>query len=226
MRKEITVDKLLQGAWYALEQAGQLALSAVTLFEYDNWSTAVGVAILVCEEVGRSRILQTLAREAAGKTVAVQKVTKACEDHFAKLAASGGTTMLSSPPGSELNKQMKIFMDDPQSDAGNKALAVLDKMVERKRKRVPGERHQLRMRSFYVDLSPAGEWLRPADISCVEAYRPVNQAVNIYSVARLPLQGGFLETASPEMARVKRSMNPTPVLAEPRWPESPAVKGS
>jgi len=51
----VTEQTLLHGAWYALEQAGQLVDSAVTLVDAGAFSTATGVAMLGREELGPVR---------------------------------------------------------------------------------------------------------------------------------------------------------------------------
>ena len=59
----VSEQTLLQGSWYALEQAGRLLRSAVALFESGDPSTAVAVAMFGREELGRSRILRVLAQQ-------------------------------------------------------------------------------------------------------------------------------------------------------------------
>jgi AbiV family abortive infection protein len=71
----VTEQTLLHGAWYALEQAGQLVDSAVTLVDAGTFSTATGVAMLGHEELGSYRILRRLANEVA-KGVRVMSVVE------------------------------------------------------------------------------------------------------------------------------------------------------
>lgn len=71
----VTADTLRQGAWYALEQAGDLFDAAVSSFDSEHVSAAMGLAILGREELGRYKILRRLADEVAkGRVVAAEDV--------------------------------------------------------------------------------------------------------------------------------------------------------
>ena len=49
---------LLEGSYYALIQCGRLLTSAVILYKASDYSTAVGLAALSHEELGRSWYLR------------------------------------------------------------------------------------------------------------------------------------------------------------------------
>lgn len=69
--------------WYAFEQAGFLLGSAVTLFDAGQCATAVGLALLAHEELGKHRILVDLwwETQTKGAQLSVGKIQKAYESH-------------------------------------------------------------------------------------------------------------------------------------------------
>jgi hypothetical protein len=58
MTNPVTAQTLWEGSWLALEQAGRLLRSASILWDSGDPSTAVAIAMLGREELGRSRLLR------------------------------------------------------------------------------------------------------------------------------------------------------------------------
>jgi len=99
---KISADDLVRGGWYALEQGGHLLNDAVELFDLRRDATAVALAMLGREEVGKAQILFRLADEAAsGREVDVAEIETT--DHVAKQKAGYlSTTLRSSGPENAL----------------------------------------------------------------------------------------------------------------------------
>jgi len=67
MREDkFTPDQLSQGAFFALEQAGQLLMDAALLFQNRRWSSALVLSVFCLEELGKSDILIEKAKTALG----------------------------------------------------------------------------------------------------------------------------------------------------------------
>ena len=85
MTTNVDEQTLLEGSWWALEQAGKLLGSATRLFESGDCSTAVAVAMFGREELGRSRLLRDCSGEVRdGKLLQPNEIKKRCDDHVKK----------------------------------------------------------------------------------------------------------------------------------------------
>src|SRR5437867_12539698 len=82
----ISEQLLLEGAWYSFEQCGILLRDAVALYERGSHSTAVGLALLAREEMGKARILLDLWRDVVnrGRKVSAAEVRRKLDDHEEK----------------------------------------------------------------------------------------------------------------------------------------------
>ncbi len=83
---DVAASDLLKGACYSLEQCGRLLKSACVLYREKDYSTAVGIAMLAREELGKHRILRDEWKNAlqTGKSPSVAQIKSACEDHIKK----------------------------------------------------------------------------------------------------------------------------------------------
>jgi AbiV family abortive infection protein len=216
----IDEDGLLKGAWYALEQAGILIDDAVTLYDKDDWSTAVGLALLGREELGKSRILRDLAKEATGRSVLVSEVQAACNKHKAKQAKAILSHVFKPPRNSKLGRAIVDQMEGPAwSPKATAARAVIDAEIKAEQDSLPTERHQRRLQAFYLDLQDSGEWVRPVAMDSQEARDLVEHAVNDYA---LPFHNLNIEGHAPEMTRVRKVLGSSMELRPPRWPKGTA----
>lgn len=217
----ISEDTLLRGSWYALEQAGRLLRSAVTLFDGGDPSTAVVVAMFGREELGRSLILHGLAAKArSGEKLTPNQIRKSCENHFAKQEAVALSTTLRVEPHTQLSVAVQTRMRAAHySEARRKASVEIEEATKAKRKRDPMDRHDVRMRGLYVDLDdPGTSWIRPASMSVQVAKNQIVDAVNDYATELDQLRNDVLEQDFPEMAAVRARMSPIPELPAPVWP--------
>jgi AbiV family abortive infection protein len=110
----VAVRYLLEGAWYALEQCGRLLHDAIDLYERDRFGTAVGLAILAREELGKARILIQLSGEVeAGKGLSLRELSSALADHLEKQEHAQISVVLSAGCGTRLQELFKKA-GDPQ----------------------------------------------------------------------------------------------------------------
>jgi AbiV family abortive infection protein len=213
---------LLEGSWYALEQAGRLIHAAVGVYDRGDPGTALALAMFGREEVGRSRILRTLADEvAAGASFNAADVTKRCEDHVRKQReGASGTTLRVVPPPSQLSKAAQArFTSAPGSPESKAARDVISAAVTSKAKRDPHDRHDMREKALYVDLdTDSKNWSRPCAIDATVAREHIQDAVGDYAFERDALRDGVIVDDFPAMAKARVKMKPAPVLLAAIWP--------
>ena len=89
----LTGDSLIRGAWYAVEQCGFLMGDAVLLYNKGRASTAIGLALLAREELGRSQILLEFWNDGnqEGRWPEVAELKDACADHAEKQRHAQGS---------------------------------------------------------------------------------------------------------------------------------------
>jgi hypothetical protein len=183
----------------------------------------MGVVLFGREELGRYRILCELADDVQkGKLVSPSDVQVACGGHVEKQRSSTVSTVLRMTRGTRLDDLLRRYMHGPPaSEGGQTARKELQVAIDAKTKRSPTDRHELRMRAFYVDMKPTADgWLRPSEITRQEALDAISDAVNDYSGERDRLRDEVIESRFPEMAATRRGMDPRPLLIPPRWPEN------
>src|SRR5882724_12865475 len=102
---------LVRGAWYAFEQCGRLLHDAMSLYDSGSYSTAVGLAMLAREELGKGRILLDLWRN--GQQVTIDQVTTKLEDHLVKQQSAQLSVSISVPRDSRLGQIMRRVFQAP-----------------------------------------------------------------------------------------------------------------
>src|SRR6266478_4621897 len=83
---DVAASVLLKGALYALEQCGILLRDAAGLYRAKAYPSAVALAMIGREELGKYRMLLQEWRDAesSGKLPAVEAIQAACADHIEK----------------------------------------------------------------------------------------------------------------------------------------------
>ena len=222
MKRAVSAEVLLQGAWYALEQSGRLLTSAALVYDHGDKSTAVVLSMFGREELGRSSILRKLAKRVTeGEHLSPEDVRDACENHVEKQAAGAFITTLRIQAQTQLDAALRARMrGDPGSEEWQQASKAVELAINTKRKRQPQDRHEMRERALYVDLDPTGTaWLRPVTLDSARCLDGITDAVNDYAVERHRLRDERLDLDFPEMAAARANMDPKVILPEPRWPE-------
>jgi len=88
--QRVSQHTLLQGSYFALHTAGCQARSASTLFDAGEHPTAVGIAMMAREELGKHLLLKGLWKQgAAGRIVTLTEVQKVCGRGSAKGSGAG-----------------------------------------------------------------------------------------------------------------------------------------
>jgi len=160
----VSEDVLLKGAWYSIEQSGWLLRDAVTLYSKQRYASAVALALLAREELGRYHILLELWRKAVnGKPVSVGDVRAASDNHVIKQRAAQLSVVYRAESGG-VAELLRIRLNaGPGTPEWIKADEQLRQLDEKKLKRTPSNRHSTRMRTMYVDINDGEtDWNRPA----------------------------------------------------------------
>jgi AbiV family abortive infection protein len=181
----VSPDALLRGAWFALEQCGLLIEDASILFERQRYATAVGLALLAREELGRHQILFEFWHAASsGHPPTVDTVQKASIDHTTKQRRGRlSLTFTATDSESQLGRLLATAPpDNPQFVA----------LQEQMWRRQPDARRVMRERAFYVDLTDAEQWTRPSQLSPTTCANELRDAVGDYLGARDRMLNGHL----------------------------------
>lgn len=219
----VRADVLLQGAWYAVEQSGLLLAHAITLYSSNAYASAVVLALLAREELGRGNILLDLWRNASGGAdVSVEEVQRACDNHVEKQRRGQLSTNYRTQGAGGV---AKLLQERSKAKPNSPEYAELDRQVkdidELKSKRTPAERHATRLKSMYVDLNDVGtEWNRPHLLPIDEATNCLTDAITDYSVKQDRLsQVDTLHVTDPDLATAINSWIDRPALPLLVWRE-------
>ena len=219
----VAPQHLLSGVWFALEQCGYLLSDAIALFDRGSHASAVALALLAREELGRYRILLELWHRAAdGKAVSVDEVRRACEDHVTKQRrAQMSIVYRAGGPGGLtdiIDRRIRARPGTPEFQQADEQLKQCDEL---KLKRTPANRHSTRMRAMYVDISDDGTgWNRPTAMTEGEAKDCLVDAVNDYAVQVNKLnEFATLRALDPPLALALEDWRDKPPLPVPTWPD-------
>jgi AbiV family abortive infection protein len=221
---DVAASVLLEGAWYSLEQCGLLLKSAVALYWEKDYSTAVSVAMLAHEELGKHRILRDEWKKAVqtGQLPSVEQVRQIYKGHIEKQKKGQGSVILNAPSASVLGGAIRTMVEKGRTPADpeyQKADKLIRTVVDAKEKHAPGERHEKRLEGIFVDLEDSGTaWKRPSKtISQEEANMLLTNAANNYSGPRGRLSNpACLEDS--ELAKALEAWSDKPELPPPTWP--------
>ncbi len=172
----VTTRYLVQGAWYALEQAGLLLRDAVLLYQQKRFPGAVGLALLSREELGKARILLRFIE--LGRT---DLTLKALRDELEKHELKQRAGVVSVTVKVDERLFLAGMLQDPQDEESRAAKKEVDDLADQISKRLPNQRIELRERAFYVDPGEH-EWTRPVSLSEDEATRVIWEANYDYAV--------------------------------------------
>jgi len=218
MSTVVTEQFLVRGAWYAFEQCGRLMHDAANLYDSGSYSTAVGLAMLAREELGKGRILLDMWRD-GGAEVTLDKVTAKLDDHLSKQQSAQLSISISVPRDSRLGKIMRRVFEAPSGTTEfDRAMdeKEFQTALESVRRRTPSTRMDLRERGFYVDPKEDGtDWIRPLTIDREKAQDTLLAAMNDYSAQLSHL---VPEIREDHLKRVLETWPERPPLPDRRWP--------
>jgi AbiV family abortive infection protein len=181
MTETVSPQTLLEGAAYALEQAGLLLRDAIKLYKAGAYPSAVVLATFGWEELGKWKMLCGLRRRVMeGESFTVKQVNNLCLDHEEKLSTAIAGIGLSDEESGGLVRELM------NATPGSAEYAAVDEKIqrlfERRRAELPAERHKRRMAGLYVDALSATEWNRPTKTITNElAKKFLTEAINDYA---------------------------------------------
>jgi AbiV family abortive infection protein len=175
----VSYTNIIEGAFYAMEQAGTLINDADALYQQGRWPSSLVVAVFSLEELGKAEMLLKRGIEAAtaGPQPGVD-VMAGANRHPTKLRAGRGAATVAA--------MVSFWGDIPEPSTAEHA--ELEKQLEEAEKialeNAPNDTHAARIRALYVDLKNDETWARPNETGPSEAYLMVSAASIEYAVRR------------------------------------------
>ena len=222
----VSEQTLIEGVWFAVEQAGRLLASATVLCDAGDFASGLVMAMFGREELGRSRLLMEAASEVrAGAALSRSDISERCRGHVDKHAAGALSTVLRPAPGDAaydaLCKRDEATLGSLEWDEADAAVhAIADAELEA----TPKRRHAVRMSSMYVDMTEDGAgWYRPASVDALMARNEVSDAVNDYSVGLQRFNPGYVADMQaikprPDLEALHKFKPTSVTLPAPVWP--------
>jgi AbiV family abortive infection protein len=213
----------MHGFWFALKASGELLLDALTLFDKNRYSTALGVCLLAREELGKSKILLDFwERAKKGESISDELVDTsiaAPASHADKQRRSLGGISFEAAHGSGLWQLIKSTQDPDREKAGE-AWEQLQDVIARKAQHDPLRRVTLRERAFYVDLDDSATgWLTPWDIPAATVRKEIQDAANDYASVVNNHLLVRMRHDQPELVKDLDEWKEKPDLPQPQWPK-------
>jgi len=209
----LTAANIVEGAYYAMDHAGQLIHDAATLYERKRWPSSLVLAVLAMEEMGKVETLLSRASDAAiAGPKSATEVMKGLAHHQLKLKSGRG--LYSIPKG------ISFWGDMPEQ--GTPEMEEINRQIEEKyrieQEKAPGVAHAARTRALYVDLDDE-IWTRPAETTAIDAYQMLHAAGIEYHMRRKKFVNptdATIQEALLEMCRRAGDLLEAPVV---NWPE-------
>ncbi|MGA8676495.1 MAG: AbiV family abortive infection protein [Candidatus Acidiferrales bacterium] len=207
----LSVNSIVEGAFYAMEQAGLLINDAAALYAQRRWPSSLVVAVFSMEELGKAEMMLKRGVEAA-KTGPKSKedVMAGANRHATKLRAGRGKATVTA--------SVSFWGDIPEPNTQESA--ELEKQLDAAEKialhNAPNDAHAARMRALYVDLGEDEIWARPTKTEPSEAYLMVSAASIEYGVRR----GKFVQPTDDVLKRAVAELGGR----VPKLPEAPRVE--
>lgn len=223
---------LVEGVWYAMEQAGRLLIAATREYRACDAGSAVALAMFAREELGRSRILLDLAQDVhAGAALGAKEVRRRCSNHTEKQDRGALSVVFRTSAGHPLDdalrRRFEAAFGSPEYEA---AQSEIDAATTAQAMSQPANRHRDRMSGVYLDLAMDGQsWERPLDIDAAFAREVVEDAINDYANARQWFVDPLLHTTDTRLLAIVparaliRTVVPVATLPEPPWMWTPPV---
>jgi len=96
----LTAISIIEGAYYAMDHAGQLLNDAIVLYERKRWPSSLVLAVFSLEELGKAEALLCRARDSANAgPKSVQDVKTGLAAHRTKLEAGRGPLTITATVG-------------------------------------------------------------------------------------------------------------------------------
>jgi len=209
----VSASSIVEGAYYAMEQAGRLLNDAVVLYERKRWPSSLVLAVFSLEELGKAETLLNRAIDAANTgPKSVQDVRAGGTDHRTKLRTGRGPLTVTAT--------VSFWGEIPEPGTTemaeiNRQLAEADRVA---RENAPREANEARMRALYVDLGDDELWKSPTETDSREAYLMVSAASIEYGVRREKFVRPTNAVVSQALNELGSRVPPLPEAPQVNWP--------
>ncbi len=170
MSEQVSRQSIALGACYALEHATHLLEDAAHLYSRARASTALHLAVMAREELGRFNLLAQHHREMHEEEFAdSKKLATSLKPHKDRLNAGQSTV-----PVPLTSVQMAKWLTAIQQN-DEQTISIMSQEIHLRANKIKphqiAEWHQRRMKAQYVDLDAnTGKWSRPSEVTLSEAY--------------------------------------------------------
>lgn len=165
MAASVRPEYLLKGAAYALEQCGVLLRDAALLYRSGAYPSAVVLAAFAHEALGQWKILLALRKEVVdGKTLTIAEIRSHCGNHVRKQRAGMLSVTVQADRDTGAGQLlMSRITAQPGTEEWKKTDDAVARIVRRKKKDIPTERHEQRELALYVDPIEPLQWIGGID---------------------------------------------------------------
>jgi AbiV family abortive infection protein len=209
----LSARDIIEGSFYAMEQAGLLIDDAAALYAQGKWPSSLVLAVFALEELGKAEILLQRGIDAATTGPKPRdQVIAGGTAHRTKLKAGQGAATVTA--------SVSFWEDIPAPNTAESAAleAQLDAAQQIALDNAPAAAHAARMRALYVDLGVDEVWAKPKETGASDAYLMVSAASIQYGVRREK----FVHPISPAVTLAVQELGAMlPILPEPpdiHWP--------
>jgi AbiV family abortive infection protein len=206
----LTATEIVEGAYYAMDQAGQLLSDAVVLYDRGRWPSSLVLGVFSLEELGKAEALFYRAKDAVNTgPKRLQDVMAGLTSHPTKLKTGRGP----------LTVTASVFFWGDIPEPGTREMEEIERRLasaERvAQQNAPNEAHKARMRALYVDLRDGESWRRPSETTGAQAYLMLAAVSIEYGVRR----GKFVNPTDAIMSQALIDLG----SRLPQLPEAPQV---
>jgi AbiV family abortive infection protein len=205
----LTAADIIEGAYYAMDQAGQLLSDSLVLYNSKRWPSSLVLAVFALEELGKAETLLDRARDAS-KTgpKTKEEVMNGLAQHRSKLKSGRGPLTI---------QASVAFWGDvpaPGTPEEREIMRRLEQANQIAREHAPREDHAARMKALYVDLGDGDVWQRPSETTRAEAYLMLSAAAIEYGVRREK----FVHPTDAGVKALMERVPPLPEAPQVNWP--------
>lgn len=209
----LLAQDIIEGAFYAMEQAGLLINDAAALYEQRKWPSGLMLAVFSLEELGKAEMLLQRGIEAAASgPKSREQVFADAAAHKTKLKAGRGLATVTAP--------VSFWGDIPAPNTAESAAleAQLDAAEHIALDNAPVEAHAARMRALYVDLGVDEVWARPKETQPSDAYLMVSAASIEYGIRRPKFVNPVHPAVTQAVAQLGARLPSLPEAPVIHWP--------
>jgi AbiV family abortive infection protein len=189
----LSTSDIIQGAYFAVEQAGRLVNDAAILFVRQRWATTLALSVFCLEEIGKAEMLLDRAADA-------DKTGPKTRDEIRNARFTRHTSKLREAREITITASLSWWGNIPEDAAP--IAKQLEAALNLHALEAPKEAHQARLQALFVHLLDDEWWSRPAEVTESDAHDWLTKANLEYRRIREQ----FVNATDPLLKEVKRAL--------------------